>query len=41
LLPVFVIYPIYIFIFAKVYKWKNWKQKLFGKVETPIEMKEI
>lgn len=35
-LPVFIVFPILIFIFAKVYKWKNWKQKLFGKVEAPI-----
>ncbi len=35
-LPVFVVFPILIFIFAKVYKWKNWKQKLFGKIEQPI-----
>lgn len=31
--PVFIIYPILILIFAKIYKWKNWKVKLFGKVE--------
>lgn len=34
-LPVFVIFPIIIFIFAKVYKWTNWKEKLFGKVVEP------
>lgn len=31
-----IIYPIFIFIFAKKYKWKNWKDKLFGKVK-PME----
>ncbi|WP_055445772.1 CPBP family intramembrane glutamic endopeptidase [Lacinutrix mariniflava] len=36
-LPVFVIFPIIIFIFAKVYKWTNWKEKLFGKVVEPLE----
>ncbi|TYA78698.1 CPBP family intramembrane glutamic endopeptidase [Seonamhaeicola marinus] len=35
IVPVFVIFPILIFIFAKVYKWKNWKEKLFGKVKPP------
>lgn len=29
-LPVFVIYPILIFLFSKVYKWKNWNEKLIG-----------
>ncbi len=29
---VLVIYPILIFVFAKVYKWNNWKDKLTGPV---------
>ena len=29
---VLIIYPILIFIFAKVYKWTNWKDKLTGPV---------
>jgi len=29
---VLIIYPILIFIFAKVYKWNNWKDKLAGSV---------
>ena len=29
---VLIIYPILIFIFAKVYKWNNWKDKLTGSV---------
>lgn len=33
MVPVFVLFPILTFIFAKVYKWKNWKEKLFGSVE--------
>ena len=40
-LPVLVIYPIFLYIFAKKYKWKNWKDKLFGKVEEPSEMKVL
>ena len=32
LIPVFVIYPILLFIFSKKYGWNNWKEKLFGRV---------
>jgi uncharacterized protein len=32
LFPVLVIFPIMLFIFAKVYKWENWKEKLTGKL---------
>ncbi len=35
-LPVFVIFPILLFIFSKKYKWTNWKEKLTGKVEPSI-----
>ena len=28
--PVFVIFPALIFVFAKVFKWTNWKDKLIG-----------
>lgn len=35
-IPVFIILPVLIFIFSKKYKWSNWKEKLFGKVETSI-----
>ncbi len=31
-IPVFVIYPILLFIFSKIYKWNNWKEKLTGKI---------
>lgn len=34
--PVFIIYPIFLFIMAKRYKWTDWKGKLFGKVEAPV-----
>ncbi|MCB0462880.1 MAG: CPBP family intramembrane glutamic endopeptidase [Flavobacteriaceae bacterium] len=36
-LPVFVIFPLVLFVFAKKYKWTNWKEKLFGRVEKPVE----
>ncbi|MDG1039705.1 MAG: CPBP family intramembrane metalloprotease [Polaribacter sp.] len=35
-LGVFVVYPVLLVMFSKKYQWKNWKIKLFGKVETPI-----
>ncbi len=37
LIPVFVIFPIILLIFAKKYRWKNWKEKLFGRVLTKEE----
>ncbi len=32
ILPVFIIFPTLLFIFSKVYNWKNWKEKLTGKL---------
>ncbi len=34
-LPVFVLYPLMLIIFSRKYGWKNWSEKLFGKVENP------
>mgnify|MGYP000350849835 CR=1 FL=1 len=36
-MPVFIVFPILIFIFAKKYNWTNWNDKLFGKVSEPTE----
>lgn len=36
ILPLLILYPIYLIILAKIYKWNNWKQKLFGKVKKPV-----
>ncbi len=36
IVPVFVFYPILIFIMARKYKWTNWSEKLFGKVSKPL-----
>ena len=36
-LPVFIIFPILLFIFSKKYKWTNWKGKLFGVIEPTIQ----
>lgn len=36
--PVFVIFPILLFLFSKKYKWTNWREKLLGTVkELPAE----
>jgi len=42
LIPVLIIYPLFLFIMAKKYNWSNWKEKLFGKVEKPevVEVQE-
>lgn len=32
LVPVFVVFPILLYLFSKKYKWTNWKEKLTGKV---------
>lgn len=34
--PVFVIFPILLFILSKKYKWTNWGDKLLGRVHQPI-----
>lgn len=38
ILPVFIIFPIMLFIFSKKYQWTGWKEKLFGRVKKPIEI---
>jgi membrane protease YdiL (CAAX protease family) len=32
LVPVFVVFPILLYLFSKKYKWTNWKERLTGKV---------
>lgn len=32
IIPVLVIYPILLFVFARKYKWSNWKEKLTGEI---------
>lgn len=39
LIPVFIVYPIFLFIMARKYGWSDWKNKLFGKVEKPETLK--
>lgn len=35
IIPVLVVYPIMLFILSKKYGWKNWNDRLFGKVTEP------
>ena len=35
LAPVVIMYPIFLLIMARKYKWTNWREKLFGKVTEP------
>jgi membrane protease YdiL (CAAX protease family) len=37
LLPVLVVYPVFLLIMAWRYKWTNWKEKLFGRIHPPPE----
>jgi membrane protease YdiL (CAAX protease family) len=39
LLPVIIVYPIFLFLMAKTYRWNNWGEKLFGKVYPPQSLK--
>ncbi len=39
-LPVLILYPIYLFILAKKYKWSGWREKLLGKVSSTEELPE-
>ncbi len=39
-LPVFVLYPLMLLLFSKKYKWSNWKEKLFGRIEKPIAIEK-
>ncbi len=39
LLPLVIVYPIFLFLMAKTYRWKDWGEKLFGKVEPPQTLK--
>lgn len=38
IIPVLVLYPIFLFILARKYKWTNWREKLIGKVQKPIDI---
>ena len=40
-MPVFVVFPIILFVFSKKYNWTNWKDKLFGKVQQPVSEEDF
>jgi len=40
LIPIVIIYPLLLALFAKKYKWKNWKERLTGRVLKKTEMTE-
>lgn len=37
--PVFIIYPLLLFLFSKKYGWRNWKKKLLGRIESDHSIK--
>lgn len=37
MLPILIGYPVILIILGKIYKWSNWKEKLFGKVMSKRE----
>jgi len=37
LAPVFVVYPIFLFVMARRYGWNNWTERLLGRVSQPPE----
>lgn len=41
LMPIFVIFPILLFIFSKKYNWTNWKEKLTGNIIINNDKEEI
>ncbi len=38
LIPVFIIFPIFLFIMSKKYQWTDWRVKLFGSVKPVSEL---
>jgi membrane protease YdiL (CAAX protease family) len=39
-IPILIIFPILLYIFAIKYNWSNWKEKLFGSIK-PLEITEF
>ena len=38
--PVLVLYPLMLLLFAKKYKWTNWLEKLTGRIDKPVNLTE-
>lgn len=30
-----ICFPLMLFVFARIFKWKNWKQRIFGRIDRP------
>lgn len=41
LIPILVIFPILLYVFARKYGWSDWKEKLTGKIEEPSVIENI
>jgi membrane protease YdiL (CAAX protease family) len=41
LVPIFIVYPVFLGIMAWKYKWTGWQQKLFGRIEPPPKPVEV
>lgn len=41
ILPVFVFFPILLYVFSKKYGWTDWKEKLTGKLMQPTDVETI
>lgn len=37
IMPVFIVYPLILFVLSKKYNWIDWKEKLFGNVVEPVK----
>ena len=35
LIPVLIIYPLFLYIMSRKYNWSDWKEKLTGRIEEP------
>jgi membrane protease YdiL (CAAX protease family) len=38
--PVLILYPLILVIFSKKYGWTNWREKLMGRIQKPLELNE-
>ncbi len=41
LIPMLVIFPTFLFILSKKYKWTDWKDKLSGSIPSPVVREEV
>ncbi|MCM5663579.1 CPBP family intramembrane glutamic endopeptidase [Galbibacter mesophilus] len=39
--PVLIIFPLLLLLFAKIYKWNNWKERLTGTIEKPTPVDKM